>query len=149
MIKTIMVVFSATHISDKMADYAIETAVKQKARLIILDVRGVNMSGKVTRMTENVGFLGKKILGQLQDEIKGIRSEVILKALQNIQEKAQEKGIETEFIVAKGPYVDNILRIAKEKKVSTIIAQKRIPGSTREPSFEVIYAKDDDQSSNT
>ena len=146
--KTIMVVFSATQISDKMADYAIETAVQEKARLIVLDVRGANMSGRVTRMTENVGFLGKKILGQLQDEIKETRGEVILKALQSIQEKARKRGVETEFIVVKGPYIENILRLAKEKKVSTIIAQKRIPTSDQEASFEVIYAKGD-QSSKT
>lgn len=143
MMKTIMVVFCATQISDKMANYAIETALQEKARLIVLDVRGADMSGRVTRMMENVGFLGKKILDQLQDEIKETRGEVILKALYNIQQKAQKKGVEAEFIVAKGPYIENILRIAKEKKVSTIIAQKRIPESGQEAPFEVIYVRDD------
>jgi len=139
--KTIMVVFSATHISDKLADYAIEMALREKARLIVLDVRGINMSGKVTRMMEDVGFLGKKVLDQLQDEIKGMRGTVILRALQNIQQKAQKRGLETEFIVAKGPYIENILRVAREKKVSTIIAQKRISESTQEVPFEVIYVR--------
>ena len=139
--KTIMVVFSATHISDKLADYAIEMAWREKARLIVLDVRGINMSGKVTRMMEDVGFLGKKVLDQLQDEIKGMRGTVILRALRNIQQKAQKRGLETEFIVAKGPYIENILRVARDKKVGTIIVQKRIPESTQEVPFEVIYVR--------
>jgi len=129
-----MVVFSATHISDKMADYAIETAVKEKARLIILDVRGANMSGRVTRMTENVGFLGKKILGQLQDEIKGIRKETqileVLKDLQEqhleIQEQAEEEKIDLESLkrqVEDAPIVklvDYIISNAISKRASDI-----------------------------
>ncbi|MEW6380540.1 MAG: universal stress protein [bacterium] len=139
--ETIMVVFSATQISDKIASYAIEMALQKKARLIVLDIREANMSGKVSRMMEDVSFLGRKVLDQLREEIKEKRGEVILKALHSIQQKAREKGLETEFIVIKGPYIDNILRLAKEKQVSTIIAQKRISTSLHEAPFEVIYIK--------
>lgn len=142
-VETIMVVFSATQISDEIAGYAIETAIKRKARLIVLDVREANMSGRVGRMMNDVSFLGKKVLDQLREQIKEKRGEMIIKALQSIRQKAQEKGVETEFIVVKGPSVDNIMRLAKEKKVSTIIVQKRISAlSFQEAPFEVIYVKD-------
>ncbi len=138
-----MVVFSATQISDKLADFAIETAFNEKARLIVLDVRGMNMSGRVTQMMGNVGFLGKKILHELQDDIKETRGEFIIKALENIKRKAKQRGVETEFIVTKGPHIENILRVAKEKRVSAIIAQKRITETVKEAPFEVIYIKDE------
>lgn len=141
-IETVMVVFSATQISDEIANYAIETAIKRKARLIVLDVREANMSGRVGRIMEDVSFLGRKVLDQLKEEIKEKRGEMIIKALHGIRQKAQEKGVETEFIVVKGPFIDNILRLAKEKKVSTLIVQKRVPASFREAPFEVIYIQD-------
>ncbi|MEW5800889.1 MAG: universal stress protein [bacterium] len=140
--ETIMVVFSATQISDKIANYAIETAIKRHARLIVLDVREANMSGRVSRIMDNVSFLGRKVLDQLREEIKEKRGEMILRAMHSIRQKAQEKGVETEFMVVKGPYIDNILRLAKEKEVSTIIAQKRISASLHEAPFEVIHVQD-------
>ena len=141
-VETIMVVFSATQISDKIADYAIETASKRNARLIVLDVREANMSVRVGRIMEDVSFLGRKVLDELKEEIKEKRGEMIIRALHGIQQKAQEQGVETEFIVVKGPYIDNILRLAREKKVSTLIVQKRIAASLHEAPFEVIYVRD-------
>lgn len=141
-IETVMVVFSATQISDKIADYAIETAIKRRARLIVLDVREANMSGRVGRIMEDVSFLGREVLDQLKEEIKEKRGEMIIKALHCIRQRAREKGVETEFIVVKGPYIDNILRLAKEKKVSTLIVQRRITASLKEAPFEVIYIQD-------
>jgi len=143
--ETIMVVFSATQISDKIVNYAIEMAIERKAKLIVLDVREANMSGKVSRIMEDVSFLGPKVLDQLREEIKEKRGEVILKTLDSIRQKAQKKGIETEFMVVKGPFIDNILRLAKEKQVSTIIAQKRLSPSLSEAPFEVIYVRDKDK----
>jgi nucleotide-binding universal stress UspA family protein len=141
-VETVMVVFSATQISDKIADYAIETAIEKKARLIVLDVREANMSGRVSRIMDDVSFLGRKVLDQLKEEIKEERGEMIIKALHGIRHRAEEKGVETEFIVVKGPYIDNILRIAKEKRVSTLIVQKRISAPFQEAPFEVIYVQD-------
>ena len=56
MMNTIMIVFSATHISEKIARFAIEGAENEKARLILLDVRDQDISRKVGQMAGDIGF---------------------------------------------------------------------------------------------
>ncbi len=136
--KTIMVVFSATSISEKVARFAIERAAKEKARLILLDVRDRDISRKVSQMTGDIGFMGSKVIDQLQKSIKTERGRLIEKALQRIEEQAREKGVEIEVEILKGPSADKIIKIAKSKGVSTLIVQKRIKEADIEAPFKVI-----------
>jgi len=139
--ETIMVVFSATSISEKVANFAIDRAVKENARLVLLDVRDRDISRKVSQMAGDMGFMGSKVINQLQKEIKDQRGKLIKKALLRIEEQAREKGVEIEVEVLKGPSADKIIKIAKDKGVSTLIVQKRIKETHLEAPFEVIRLK--------
>jgi nucleotide-binding universal stress UspA family protein len=138
---TIMVVFSATSISEKIAGFAIERAAKEGARLLLLDVRDRDISRKVSEMTGDMGFMGSKVTGQLQEEIKIQRERIITKSLQRIEKRAQENGVEIEVQILKGPSSDKIVEIAKSRGVSTLIVQKRMKDSDIEAPFQVIRLK--------
>ncbi|MGA1844022.1 MAG: universal stress protein [bacterium] len=138
---TIMVVFSATSISEKVARFAIERAATEKARLILLDVRDQDVSRKVGEMVADIGFMGSTVTDQLRSEIKEQRARVIERALRNIEEQAREKGVEVEVGILKGPSADRIIQIAKERGVSTLIVQKRMKQADQEAPFEVIRLK--------
>lgn len=138
MMNTIMVVFSATSISEKIARFAIQRAEEEKARLILLDVRDQDISRKVGQMAGDIGFMGDKMIEELQHEIKAERGRLIEKALKNIEDQARERKIETETLVLKGPSADEILRIARDKGVSCLIVQKRVSGTDMEAPFKVI-----------
>lgn len=138
---TIMVVFSATSISEKIAGFAIERAAKEGARLLLLDVRDRDISRKVSEMTGDMGFMGSKVTDQLQEEIKIQRERIITKSLQRIEKRAQENGVEIEVQILKGPSSDKIVEIAKSRGVSTLIVQKRMKDSDIEAPFQVIRLK--------
>ena len=136
-----MVVFSATSISENIARFAIDRASKENARLILLDVRDRDISRKVSLMTGDTGFMGSKVVDQLQKAIKDQRGRLIKEALKKIEEQAREKGIEIEIEILKGPSADKIMKIAKSKGVSTLIVQNRLKETHFEAPFEVIRLK--------
>ena len=136
-----MVVFSATSISEKIARFAIDRALKDHAKLLLLDVRDRDISRRVSEMIGDTGFMGSKVVDQLQKAIKDQRGRLIKEALKRIEEQAREKGVEIEVEVLKGPSSDRIMQIAKSKGVSTLIVQKRLKETHFEAPFEVIRLK--------
>ncbi|MGA1863836.1 MAG: universal stress protein [bacterium] len=138
---TIMVVFSATSISEKIARFAIERALEDHAKLLLLDVRDRDISRRVSEMIGDTGFMGSKVVDQLQKAIKDQRGRLIQEALKRIEEQAKEKGVEIEVEVLKGPSADRIMKIVKSKGVSTLIVQKRLKETHFEAPFEVIRLK--------
>lgn len=136
-----MVVFSATSISEKIARFAIDRASKEGARLLLLDVRDRDISRRVSQMAGDTGFMGSKMVDQLQKAIKDQRGRLIKEAFKRIEEQARDKGVEIEVEVLKGPSADRIMNIAKSKGVSTLIVQKRLKETHFEAPFEVIRLK--------
>lgn len=136
---TIMVVFSATSISERIAAFAIDKAQQENAKLILCDVRDKDISRKVSEMTGKIGFMGSEVVEQLRGEIKKERDWLIRKELKRIEKLAGEKGVEVEIDILKGPSADEILKIAKSKQVSTLIVQKRGIYSEIEMPFKVLY----------
>lgn len=139
--KTIMVVFSATTIQDNVAEFAIKKAKEENARLVLLSIRDRNISGKVSKMVSNTSFLGKGVMDQLQKEIKEERGHIIDAKLNKIKQKAEDQGVLTEIEMVKGAFIENILQVAKEKKVSTIIVQRRLNEPHIEAPYEIISIK--------
>lgn len=136
--ENVMVVFSSTTIPENLVDRSIDLARERNARLIILDVRNKAMSEKVAALTENLGFMGEKVVSRLEKEISHERCGVIYKRLSMIEKKAKKNNVPYEIIVAKGPFIKNIVKVAKSKKVKTIICQRRERVLKGAEGFEVI-----------
>jgi len=132
-----MVVFSSTDISWEQIERAVELAAKRHAELVILDVRDKAMSERVADMAENIGFMGEKVVGELRKDISHERCDVIYKKLTAIEELAKKKGVPYEIVVEKGPFVDSIMRVARKRRVKTIVCQRRDRALGKED-FEVI-----------
>jgi nucleotide-binding universal stress UspA family protein len=136
--ENVMVVFSSTDIAKKLIDRAIRLARDKKARLIILDVRDREMSEKVGELTENIGFMGEKVVRSLKKQISHGRCDVIYKKLSILEDAAKKEGIPYDIVVERGPFIESILRVAKTKKVKTIICQSREAVPSPRDGFEVI-----------
>ena len=132
-----MVVFSSTDISEKLVDRAVTLAKDRDARLIILDVRDRAMADRVADFTEDVGFMGEKVVSMLRKEISQERCDVIFQRLSIIEEKAKKNNIPYEIAVEKGPFIESVLKVARRKNVKTIISQRREEALVEE-GFEVI-----------
>jgi nucleotide-binding universal stress UspA family protein len=136
--ENIMVVFSSTDIPRELIDRSIALSKEKEAKLIILDVRDRGMSEKVGELTENVGFMGDKIVSNLKKQISYGRCDVIYQKLIIIEDAAKREGIPYEIVVERGPFVESILRVAKKKNVKIIVCQSRESLESHGGGFEVI-----------
>ncbi len=136
--ENIMVVFSSTDIPQDLIDRSIAISKEKSAKLIILDVRDRGMSEKVGERTENVGFMGDKIVSNLKKQISYGRCDVIYQKLIIIEDAAKREGIPYEIVVERGPFVESILRVAKKKNVKIIVCQSRESLESHSSGFEVI-----------
>lgn len=121
----ILVAFSATSINKKLAMQALDLAAKDKADLIILSVRDMNIAEKVARLTHDLGFLGEKVVERLEVDINADREEVISKRLARLEKEAEKRGIAFETIRVKGPFVETVVEVIQRYNVDTILVEKR------------------------
>lgn len=122
----ILVAFSATSINKKLAMQALDLAAKDKADLIILSVRDMNIAEKVARLTHDLGFLGEKVVERLEVDINADREEVISKRLAKLEKEAEKRGISFETIRVKGPFVESVVEVIQRcHNVDTILVEKR------------------------
>ena len=121
----ILVAFSATSINKKLAMQALDLAAKDKADLIILSVRDMNIAEKVARLTHDLGFLGEKVVERLEVDINADREEVISKRLAKLEKEAEKRGIAFETIRVKGPFVESVVEVIQSYNVDTILVEKR------------------------
>ena len=121
----ILVAFSATSINKKLAMQALDLAAKDKADLIILSVRDMNIAEKVARLTHDLGFLGEKVVERLEVDINADREEVISKRLARLEKEAEKRGIAFETIRVKGPFVETVVEVIQSYNVDTILVEKR------------------------
>ena len=121
----ILVAFSATSINKKLAMQALDLAANDKADLIILSVRDMNIAEKVARLTHDLGFLGEKVVERLEVDINADREEVISKRLARLEKEAEKRGIAFETIRVKGPFVETVVEVIQRYNVDTILIEKR------------------------
>jgi nucleotide-binding universal stress UspA family protein len=136
--ENVMVVFSSTDIAEKLIKRALSLARDKQARLIILDVRDQEMSERVGELTENIGFMGDKVVRSLKKQISHGRCDMIYKKLSILEDAAKKEEIPYEIVVERGPFIESILRVAKTKKVKIIICQSRETVPKVRDGFEVI-----------
>jgi len=133
----IMVVFSSTNIPESLVNKAITISKKKEAKLVILNVRDKKMSERVGNLTENMGFMGEKVVGMLKKDISQERCDVIFQKLSILESRAQENNIPYEIVVKKGPYIEGVYKTAEKKNITILICQKKDP-KFRDDDFEVI-----------
>ena len=121
----ILVAFSATSIHKKLAMQTLDLAANDKADLIILSVRDMNIAEKVARLTHDLGFLGEKVVERLEVDINADREEVISKRLAKLETEAEKRGIAFETIRVKGPFVESVVEVIQRYNVDTILVEKR------------------------
>jgi hypothetical protein len=138
-----MVVFSSVTLSKKLADSAIETALQEDSKLLMVEIRSRKVSRKVALMTEERGFMGKEVVDQLEREITRERLDHIDQRVKELESRAKEGGVETETIILERASIKKILEIAREKNASVIIAEKRLKkiGEGESVPFEMIRVK--------
>ena len=122
-VDTVMVAFSATSIHKKLAMQALDVAVRNNAKLVILNIRDKNIAEKVARVTKNHGFLGEKLVEKLKEDIIKDRDKVISKRLAMLENKAEDRGIIFETVQVKGDFVENVVNIAEKYDTDVILLE--------------------------
>jgi len=139
-----MVIFSSVTLSKKLADCAIETALQEDSKLLMVEIRSRRVSKKVALMTEERGFMGKEVVDRLEREITRERLDHIGRQVKELEARAKKEGVTTEKITLEKASINKILEIAREKNVSVIIAEKRLEriADSESVPFEMIRVKE-------
>lgn len=142
--RCVMVIFSSVTLSKKLADCAIETALQEDSKLLMVEIRSRRVSKKVALMTEERGFMGKEVVDRLEREITRERLDHIGRQVKELEARAKKEGVTTEKITLEKASINKILEIAREKNVSVIIAEKRLEriADSESVPFEMIRVKE-------
>ena len=122
-VDTVLVAFSATSIHKKLAMQALDVAVRNNAKLVILNIRDKNIAEKVARVTKNHGFLGEKLVEKLKEDIIKDRDKVILKRLAMLENEAEDRSIIFETVQMKGDFVENVVNTAEKYDIDVILLE--------------------------
>jgi nucleotide-binding universal stress UspA family protein len=119
-----MLVLSPTRHNPKSVDLAISLVQSTKRPLLAVFIIDTKVADAISDRIVDIGFLGNKVSGQLEDAILREYEERGRSELDEVKERAQALGLECELLIRRGDFVAECLRIAKENQVEDMIVSR-------------------------
>ncbi len=123
--KDILLVLSATGASDKIIEYAVERARKDRARLVALYLLETGLAEEVFESFSDIGFMGDRPSTQLSESIMKEYRQRGYEELGRVQIKAMEEGVDFDSFMEQGDFVAKVLEIIRRLDVKVAILVKR------------------------
>ncbi len=123
--KDILLVLSATWASDKIIEYAVERARKDRARLVALYLLETGLAEEVFESFSDIGFMGDRPSTQLSESIMKEYRQRGYEELGRVQIKAMEEGVDFDSFMEQGDFVAKVLEIIRRLDVKVAILVKR------------------------
>jgi len=120
----LMLVLSPTRHSPKSVDLAVSMVQSSRRPLLAVFIIDTKVADAISGRIVDIGFLGDKVSDQLESAILKEYEARGRRELDEVRERAQELGIECEIMVSRGDFVEECLRIAKEKKVEDMVVSR-------------------------
>jgi nucleotide-binding universal stress UspA family protein len=120
----LMLVLSPTRHNPRSVDLAISLVKEVKRPLLAVFVVDTRVADAISGRIVDVGFLGDKVSGELQRAILKDYEARGRKELEEVKKKAEALDIECEMLIRKGEFVDECLKIAKEKQVEDMVVSR-------------------------
>ncbi len=123
--KDILLVLSATGASDKIIEYAVGIARKDRARLVALYLLETGLAEEVFESFSDIGFMGDRPSTQLSESIMKEYRQRGYEELGRVQIKAMEEGVDFDSFMEQGDFVAKVLEIIRRLDVKVAILVKR------------------------
>jgi nucleotide-binding universal stress UspA family protein len=120
----LMLILSPTRHNPKSVDLAISLVQNTKRSLLAAFVIDAKVTDAISGRIVDIGFLGDRVSAQLEEAILKEYEERGRRELEEVKERAQGLGIECEMLIRKGDFVEECLRIAKEKQVEDMVVSR-------------------------
>lgn len=120
----VMLILSPTRRNPKSVDLALSLIRKTKRSLLAVFIVDTKVSEAISGRIVDIGFLGDRVSSQLKNAILSEYENRGRRELQEVKERAGHLGIGCETLVGRGDFVEESLRIAKEKKVEDIVVSR-------------------------
>jgi nucleotide-binding universal stress UspA family protein len=120
----LMLVLSPTRHNPKSVDLAVSMAQSSRRPLLAVFVIDTKVANAISGRIVDIGFLGDKVSERLKATILKEYEARGRRELEEVKERAQELGIECDTMVSRGDFVEECLRIAREKKVEDMVVSR-------------------------
>jgi nucleotide-binding universal stress UspA family protein len=119
-----MLVLSPTRHTPKSIDLALSLVQTSKRPLLAVFVMDIKVADAILSHIVDIGFLGDKVSDQLAATIHSEYEARGRRELEEVKERALELGIECETLVRKGGFVEECLKIAREKGIEDMVVSR-------------------------
>jgi nucleotide-binding universal stress UspA family protein len=120
----LMLILSPTRHLPKSVDLAISLVKDSKRPLLAVFVLDTKVADVISNRIVDVGFLGDKVSSQLQAAILKDYEDRGRRELEEVKQRAEDLGLQCETLIRKGDFVEQCLRIAKDKKVEDMVVSR-------------------------
>jgi nucleotide-binding universal stress UspA family protein len=120
----LMLVLSPTRHNPKSVDLAISLVQSTKRPLLAVFIIDTKVADAISGRIVDIGFLGDRVSAQLEDAILREYEERGKRELGEVKERAQGLGLECELLIRRGDFVEECLKIAREKQVEDMIVSR-------------------------
>lgn len=120
----LMLILSPTRHLPESVNLAISLVKDSKRPLLAVFVLDTKVTDVISNRIVDVGFLGDKVSSQLQAAILKEYEDRGRRELEEVKQRAGEVGVQCETLIRKGDFVEECLRIAKEKEVEDMVVSR-------------------------
>ena len=120
----LMLILSPTRHLPKSVDLAISMVKDSKRPLLAVFVLDTKVTDVISNRIVDVGFLGDKVSSQLKAAILKDYEDRGKRELEEVKKRAEDAGIRCETLIRTGDFVEQCLRIAREKKVEDMVVSR-------------------------
>ena len=120
----VMLILSPTRHDPTSVDLALSLVKRTQRSLLAVFIVDTKVSEAISGRIVDIGFLGDRVSSQLKNAILRDYETRGKRDLQEVKARAEELGIKCETVVGRGDFVEESLRIAKEKKAEAIVVSR-------------------------
>jgi nucleotide-binding universal stress UspA family protein len=120
----LMLVLSPTRHNPKSVDLAISLVKNSTKSLLAVFVIDTKVTDAISGRIVDIGFLGDRVSAKLENAILKDYEARGKKELEDVKAKAEDLGIKCELLIRKGDFVEECLKIAKQKQVEDMVVSR-------------------------
>ena len=120
----LMLVLSPTRDNPRSVDLALSLVRKTDRPLLAVFIADLRLTDGISGRVVDIGFLGDSVSTHIEEAVLKDYEARGRKELEEVKAKANDLGVRCEIVIRRGYYVEEVLSLAREKKVEDIIVSR-------------------------
>ena len=120
----LMLVLSPTRDNPRSVDLALSLVKKTNRTLLAVFIADLRLTDDISGKVVDIGFLGDSVSTHIEEAVLKDYEARGRKELEEVKSKSEALGVKCETIIRRGYYVEEILKIAREKQVEDIVVSR-------------------------